>query len=118
MGVSQVILFTMSTYFILFSLLMFSTFAVPLESEKSSPPPDTSCPWVGLDCLFHDIVATGNIMTWQECAAQCAAHKTCAYWSWRGPQAWMNPYGCWLKSGCTQVITDSAMVSGAYSCTA
>eukprot|EP00090_Calanus_glacialis_P044248 TRINITY_DN78788_c0_g1_i1.p1 TRINITY_DN78788_c0_g1~~TRINITY_DN78788_c0_g1_i1.p1 ORF type:complete len:121 (-),score=16.18 TRINITY_DN78788_c0_g1_i1:63-383(-) len=102
----------------LFLVALTISFVVPMEIQKSPPPPDTSCPWVGLDCLFNDISVTGNIQTWQDCAAACAAHKTCAYWSWRGPTAWMNPYGCWLKSGCTQVISDPSMVSGAYTCIA
>merc|ERR1711964_785830 len=100
-----------------FLLLLFLSHASGAAPEKSPPPPDPSCPWVGLDCLFHNIVAMGSTLSWQECAAQCAAHKTCAYWSWRGADAWVNPYWCRLKSGCPQVVTDTTMVSGAYSCT-
>merc|ERR1711892_1298444 len=78
--------------------------------------PDPNCPMVGLDCLFNDIERAYNSQTWQECATQCSNHRTCAYWSWRVPSADVNPYGCWLKSGCPITFPDTRLISGAYTC--
>merc|ERR1719209_640649 len=58
------------------------------------------CPMQGQDCAFHDITRANNVGTWQECAWQCNNHRTCTYWSWHLPDANVEPYGCWLKSGC------------------
>ena len=55
--------------------------------------------------------------TWQQCAAQCAQDRLCAYWSWRTPAHAVNPYGCWLKSACPLTIPDNNVISGAFSCT-
>merc|ERR1719500_1852254 len=90
----------------------------PPNSMNLTAEQESSCPMVGLDCLFNDIERAYNSQTWQECAVQCASHRSCAYWSWRVPSSDVNPYGCWLKSGCPFTVADSRLVSGAYTCTA
>eukprot|EP00092_Neocalanus_flemingeri_P006825 GFUD01007369.1.p1 GENE.GFUD01007369.1~~GFUD01007369.1.p1 ORF type:complete len:113 (+),score=17.21 GFUD01007369.1:2-340(+) len=97
--------------------IVFSIVLVTLGAKKVEPPPNESCPWVGLDCLFHNIERVLDSQTWQECAEQCTFNQLCGNWSWHGPQAFISPYGCWLKSVCTQVIYDSSVVSGASTCT-
>merc|ERR1711915_952990 len=109
--------------FVVFATLKLSVaFPQPQSMEgnirMNSTEPDPNCPMVGLDCLFNDIERAGNSATWQECAIQCANHRTCAYWSWRVPSSDINPYGCWLKSGCPFTLPDDRLVSGAYTCTA
>jgi len=86
-------------------------------SNATVAEPDPMCPMVGLDCIFHDIERAYDSATWQECASQCAQNRLCAFWSWRTPAASVNPYGCWLKSDCPFTISDTALISGAYSCT-
>merc|ERR1711874_746027 len=109
MGVSVRMMFLITLCLIVSSV---TSLVVP------SPRAGQDCPMVGLDCLFNDIERAYNSQTWQECAVQCASHRSCAYWSWRVPSSDVNPYGCWLKSGCPFTIADSRLVSGDYTCTA
>merc|ERR1711936_321510 len=81
------------------------------------PPPDSACPWLDLDCLFHGIARVEDATSWEGCAVQCAALPSCNYWSWRSETALFNPYGCWLKSACLATLPDSTMFSGHSSCT-
>ena len=62
---NKAIIMATHIYLLIFSTVISISTGVSTDIEisvvKSPPPPDSSCPWVGLDCLFHDIVMTGNI---------------------------------------------------------
>merc|ERR1712080_155577 len=74
------------------------------------------CPAFGTDCPFMDIERAADASSWQQCAYQCANHKTCVYWSWRIPSANDRPYGCWLKSSCPIPVQDMRSIAGHYTC--
>jgi len=98
--------------------LLLCLLATPaLSSPAKQAQKGIDCPMQGQDCAFNDIERAPDANTWQECAWQCANHRTCAYWSWHLPSAFINPYGCWLKSGCGLIIPDPGVISGQYSCT-
>merc|ERR1719369_2636698 len=99
-------------------LLIFS-FVLSLASSThiaETPEEKYSCPMQGLDCAFHDIERARDCGTWQECASQCHSNKFCAFWSWHVPDAWVSPYGCWLKSACDLTVNDINVISGYYTC--
>ena len=127
-------------YFLLLLLAAIDAAMIPTSVNVKTEnitvhEPDPNCPMVGFDCLFNDIERAANVgqdtvavkcaavfyvlvdRSWQECAAQCAGHRLCAYWSWRVPSALVNPYGCWLKSACPLTIHDDWLISGSYTCT-
>merc|ERR1712212_1119901 len=118
MGVTATMFSIITLCFITSSVTSLVIPSIPDSVPVNTTGSDQDCPMVGLDCLSNDIERAYNSQTWQECAVQCASHRTCAYWSWRVPSSDVNPYGCWLKSGCPFTVADSRLVSGDYTCTA
>merc|ERR1711955_152162 len=79
-------------------LLVFTIIELISTASIVDPPQQSvNCPMQGMDCAFNDIEQARWSDAWQECAAQCARHKTCAYWSWHVPDALINPRGSGLS---------------------
>ena len=66
--------------------------------------------------LLVDIGQISNILSAEDCQAECGQREDCGYWTWNSGQFSAKPNTCYLKSSDQAEVPAVAKVSGPREC--